>query len=107
MGRKATIRKSSDEEAVPYEVDSAANGDVRVKMDGQRLQPARGFSHDPVQNEDRFRSLPRRNNHPSGYHCPAYFNDANVTPPRCGKIAGLEVLRIINEPTASRCIRTR
>jgi molecular chaperone DnaK len=101
-------RKSDDSEVertrkrVPYEVDAAVNGDVRVKLDGKDYSPpeisamilakiradAEAYLGEPVTQ--------------AVITVPAYFNDAQRNATKdAGKIAGLEVLRIINEPTAS------
>lgn len=87
---------------VPYGVIAAANGDVRVKMGGKDYSPpevsamilqkikadAEAYLGEPV---DR-----------AVITVPAYFNDAQRNATKdAGKIAGLEVLRIINEPTAA------
>ncbi|MGE5073431.1 MAG: molecular chaperone DnaK [Anaerolineae bacterium] len=87
---------------VPYEVDPAENGDVGVKLDGKDYSPpeisamilakmkadAEAFLGEPVTQ--------------AVITVPAYFNDAQRNATKdAGKIAGLEVLRIINEPTAS------
>ncbi|MEA5079924.1 MAG: molecular chaperone DnaK [Anaerolineaceae bacterium] len=101
-------RKFSDAEVqhtlsrVPYKVTSAGNGDVRVVLDGKEYSPpevsamilaklkadAEAFLGGPVTQ--------------AVITVPAYFNDAQRNATKdAGRIAGLEVLRIINEPTAS------
>jgi molecular chaperone DnaK len=87
---------------VPYEVTKAPNGDVRVKLGGKEYSPpevsamilskikrdAEAYLGEPVTQ--------------AVITVPAYFNDAQRNATKdAGKIAGLEVLRIINEPTAS------
>ena len=87
---------------VPYEVAKAPNGDVRVKLAGKEYSPpeisamilskikrdAEAYLGEPVTQ--------------AVITVPAYFNDAQRNATKdAGKIAGLEVLRIINEPTAS------
>ena len=87
---------------VPYEVTKAPNGDVRVKLAGKEYSPpeisamilskikrdAEAYLGEPVNQ--------------AVITVPAYFNDAQRNATKdAGKIAGLEVLRIINEPTAS------
>jgi len=103
MGRKADdaeVRRAKT--LVPYAVEAAANGDVRVKM-GERdysapevsamilakiKADAEAYIGEPVAQ--------------AVITVPAYFNDAQRNATKdAGKIAGLEVLRIINEPTAS------
>jgi molecular chaperone DnaK len=87
---------------VPYEVSKAPNGDIRVKLAGKEYSPpeisamilskikrdAEAYLGEPVTQ--------------AVITVPAYFNDAQRNATKdAGKIAGLEVLRIINEPTAS------
>jgi molecular chaperone DnaK len=87
---------------VPYKVTKAANGDVRVVLDGKEYSPpevsamilakikadAEAYLGEPITQ--------------AVITVPAYFNDAQRNATKdAGKIAGLEVLRIINEPTAS------
>ncbi len=87
---------------VPYKVTAAPNGDVRVLMGGREYSPpeisamilaklkadAEAYLGEPVTQ--------------AVITVPAYFNDAQRNATKdAGKIAGLEVLRIINEPTAS------
>ena len=103
MGRKyddAEVQRAKD--MVPYEVTKAPNGDVRVKLGGKEYSPpevsamilakikadAEAYLGDTVTQ--------------AVITVPAYFNDAQRNATKdAGKIAGLEVLRIINEPTAS------
>ncbi len=103
MGRKfgdAEVRRA--QQLVPYEVIEAENGDVRVRLDGKPYSPpevsamilskikadAEAYLGEPVTQ--------------AVITVPAYFNDAQRNATKdAGKIAGLEVLRIINEPTAS------
>lgn len=101
-------RKYSDPEVararkyVPYDVREAANGDVRVVMNERDYSPpevsamilqkikadAEAYLGQPVTQ--------------AVITVPAYFNDSQRQATKdAGKIAGLEVLRIVNEPTAS------
>ncbi|MBP9040200.1 MAG: molecular chaperone DnaK [Anaerolineaceae bacterium] len=87
---------------VPYKVTAASNGDVRVVLDGKEYSPpeisamilgklkadAEAYLGEPITQ--------------AVITVPAYFNDAQRNATKdAGRIAGLEVLRIINEPTAS------
>jgi molecular chaperone DnaK len=89
-------------ELVPYEVKEAPNGDVRVVMGGKEYSPP----------EISAMILQKLKNDAEAYlgetitqaviTVPAYFNDSQRQATKdAGKIAGLEVMRIINEPTAS------
>ena len=87
---------------VPYEVSKAPNGDVRVKLDGKDYSPpevsAMILSKIKADAEAYLGEAVTQ----AVITVPAYFNDAQRNATKdAGKIAGLEVLRIINEPTAS------
>ncbi|MEP0804313.1 MAG: molecular chaperone DnaK [Chloroflexota bacterium] len=103
MGRKAGDPEvERTKQRVPYAVREAPNGDVRVELGGKEYSPpeisamilaklkrdAEAYLGEPVTQ--------------AVITVPAYFNDAQRNATKdAGKIAGLEVLRIINEPTAS------
>ncbi len=101
-------RKFEDQEVqrtisrIPYRISKAPNGDVRVALNSKDYSPpevsamilaklkadAEAYLGEPVTQ--------------AVITVPAYFNDAQRNATKdAGKIAGLEVLRIINEPTAS------
>lgn len=101
-------RKYSDAEVqhaiqlIPYKVTEAPNGDIRVFMGGKEYSPpeisamilakiradAEAYLGEPVTQ--------------AVITVPAYFNDSQRNATKdAGRIAGLEVMRIINEPTAS------
>jgi len=101
-------RKSDDPEVertrkrVPYEVDSAANGDVRVKLDGKDYSPPEVSAMILAKMKADCEAYLGEPITQAVITVPAYFNDAQRNATKdAGKIAGLEVLRIINEPTAS------
>src|SRR5438874_2123096 len=101
MGRKeAEVRE--EEQIVPYKVVSGPNGDARVEAGGQQYSPpeisamilqklksdAEAYLGEPVDS--------------AVITVPAYFNDDQRQATKdAGKIAGLDVKRIINEPTAA------
>ena len=103
MGRKASdAQVEHTKKRVPYAVTAADNGDVRVNLDDKDYSPpeisamilakikadAEAYLGEPITQ--------------AVITVPAYFNDAQRNATKdAGKIAGLEVLRIINEPTAS------
>src|ERR671931_447149 len=103
MGRKVDDPEvERTKQRVPYTVTEAANGDVRVQLDDKDYSPpevsamilakikrdAESYLGEPITQ--------------AVITVPAYFNDAQRNATKdAGKIAGLEVLRIINEPTAA------
>jgi molecular chaperone DnaK len=88
--------------SVPYKITSAPNGDVRVTMGGREYSPPE-ISAMILQKlkADAEARLGERITQ-AVITVPAYFNDTQRQATKdAGKIAGLEVLRIINEPTAA------
>ena len=91
-----------DKAMVPYKIVKGRNGDAWVEMGGKQLSPSeisakilRKLKEDA---ESRLGSPVEQ----AVITVPAYFNDAQRQATKdAGKIAGLEVLRIINEPTAA------
>ena len=101
MGRKAS-EVSEEQTMVPYEVVSGPNGDARVKA-GDKVYPPQEISAMILQklkaDAEAYLGEPVAE---AVITVPAYFNDAQRNATKdAGKIAGLEVLRIINEPTAA------
>ncbi|MEW6516950.1 MAG: molecular chaperone DnaK [candidate division FCPU426 bacterium] len=101
MGRRFN-EATEEEKIVPYHTVAASNGDVRVEVMGKQYAPpeisamilqklktdAEAFLGEPVAE--------------AVITVPAYFNDSQRQATKdAGKIAGLNVLRIINEPTAA------
>ena len=101
MGRKFS-EVSEEMTMIPYEIVQGQNGDVRVKAEGKEYAPpeisamilqklksdAEAYLGEPVSD--------------AVITVPAYFNNAQREATKdAGKIAGLNVLRIINEPTAA------
>ncbi len=103
MGRKLNDPEvEMDRKLVPYALQAASNGDVRVKIDDKHFSPP----------EISAMILQKLKTDAEAYlgakvteaviTVPAYFNDAQRQATKdAGKIAGLDVLRIINEPTAA------
>ena len=103
MGRKIDDPEvERTKKRIPYTVTQAPNGDMRVKLEDKDYSPpeisamilakikadAEAYIGEPISQ--------------AVITVPAYFNDAQRNATKdAGKIAGLEVLRIINEPTAS------
>jgi molecular chaperone DnaK len=87
---------------VPYKVAKAANGDVRVIMDGKEYSPPEISAMILGKLKKDAEAYLGETVTQAVITVPAYFNDAQRNATKdAGKIAGLEVLRIINEPTAS------
>lgn len=103
MGRKFKDAEVQDAaKLVPYQVSAAPNGDVRVKLN-DRDYSAPEISAMVLQKiKSDAESYLGETVDQAVITVPAYFNDAQRNATKdAGKIAGLEVLRIINEPTAS------
>lgn len=101
-------RKFSDAEVqraikhVPYKVSAAPNGDVRVHMGGSEYSPQEVSAMILQKIKADAEAYLGETVDQAVITVPAYFNDAQRNATKdAGRIAGLEVLRIINEPTAS------
>ncbi|KXK53418.1 MAG: molecular chaperone DnaK [Anaerolineae bacterium] len=103
IGRRFQDREVQDAvKRVPYQVSAAPNGDVRVKM-AEREYSAQEISAMILQKikADAEAYLGEKIEK-AVITVPAYFNDSQRNATKdAGRIAGLEVVRIINEPTAS------
>jgi molecular chaperone DnaK len=87
---------------VPYKVAKAPNGDVRVILDGREYSPPEISAMILAKLKADAEAYLGETVTQAVITVPAYFNDAQRNATKdAGKIAGLEVLRIINEPTAS------
>jgi molecular chaperone DnaK len=86
----------------PYKVAEAPNGDVRVILDGKEYSPPEISAMILGKLKADAEAYLGETVTQAVITVPAYFNDAQRNATKdAGKIAGLEVLRIINEPTAS------
>jgi molecular chaperone DnaK len=86
----------------PYKVAEAPNGDVRVILDGKEYSPPEVSAMILGKLKADAEAYLGETVTQAVITVPAYFNDAQRNATKdAGKIAGLEVLRIINEPTAS------
>jgi len=86
----------------PYKVAEAPNGDVRVFLDGKEYSPPEVSAMILGKLKSDAEAHLGEAITQAVITVPAYFNDAQRNATKdAGKIAGLEVLRIINEPTAS------
>src|SRR4030066_1571940 len=103
MGRKfsdAEVQKALSR--APYKVAEAPNGDVRVILDGKEYSPPEISAMILSKLKADAEAYLGETITQAVITVPAYFNDAQRNATKdAGKIAGLEVLRIINEPTAS------
>jgi molecular chaperone DnaK len=87
---------------IPYEVREAPNGDVRVVMGGKEYSPPEISAMILQKLKDDAEAYLGEQITQAVITVPAYFNDSQRQATKdAGKIAGLDVLRIINEPTAS------
>ncbi|GIK08910.1 MAG: chaperone protein DnaK [Anaerolineaceae bacterium] len=103
MGRRADDAEVKRAQGlVPYAVESAPNGDVRVKMGERDYSPPEVSAMILAKIKADAEAYLGETVTQAVITVPAYFNDAQRNATKdAGKIAGLEVLRIINEPTAS------
>jgi molecular chaperone DnaK len=101
MGRRFT-EVNEEMKMVPYSVASAPNGDVRVQALGKEYAPpeiSAMILQKLKQAAEEYLGQPVTK---AVITVPAYFNDAQRQATKeSGKIAGLEVMRIVNEPTAA------
>ena len=89
-------------ELVPYKIVSAKNGDAWVQANGQDYAPSEVSSFILRKLKEDAEAYLGETVDKAVITVPAYFNDAQRQATKdAGKIAGLEVLRIINEPTAA------
>ncbi len=103
MGRKFSDKQVQDTiQIVPYGVSAAPNGDVRVRMGDRDYSPPEISAMILQKIKADAEAYLGETVDRAVITVPAYFNDAQRNATKdAGKIAGLEVLRIINEPTAS------
>ena len=103
MGRKfddAEVQRTV--KRVPYKVNKAPNGDARVLLDDKDYSPPEVSAMILAKLKADAEAFLGEAVTQAVITVPAYFNDAQRNATKdAGKIAGLEVLRIINEPTAS------
>lgn len=91
-----------DTELVPYTIVKGPNGDAWVKAGGEDYSPSQISAFTLQKMKETAESYLGETVTQAVITVPAYFNDAQRQATKdAGKIAGLEVLRIINEPTAA------
>jgi len=95
-----TVEK--DKKLVPYKIVKASNGDAWVEVDGKTYSPSQVSAFILQKMKETAEAHLGQKVDQAVITVPAYFNDAQRQATKdAGKIAGLEVLRIINEPTAA------
>ena len=91
-----------DKHLVPYKIVKGPNGDAWVEVDGEKYSPAQISAFILMKMKETAEAFLGTTVDQAVITVPAYFNDAQRQATKdAGKIAGLEVLRIINEPTAA------
>ncbi|HWE79551.1 MAG TPA: Hsp70 family protein, partial [Pseudolabrys sp.] len=91
-----------DKKLVPYKIAKASNGDAWVEADGKPYSPSQISAFTLMKMKETAESYLGAKVDQAVITVPAYFNDAQRQATKdAGKIAGLDVLRIINEPTAA------
>jgi molecular chaperone DnaK len=101
MGRRHD-EVSEEMHIVPYKVIKAGNGDARIEAQGKQYSPPEISAMILQKMRDSAEQYLGQKVNKAVVTVPAYFNDSQRQATKdAGKIAGLEVLRIVNEPTAA------
>jgi molecular chaperone DnaK len=91
-----------DKKLVPYKIVKASNGDAWVESHGKQYSPSQISAFILQKMKETAEAHLGQKVEQAVITVPAYFNDAQRQATKdAGKIAGLDVLRIINEPTAA------
>ena len=103
IGRKyASKEVQSDIKILPFKIEQAGNGDVRIKIKDKQYSPAEVSSYILANLKNTAEQYLGDKVTDAVITVPAYFDDSQRQATKdAGKIAGLNVLRIINEPTAA------
>jgi molecular chaperone DnaK len=103
IGRKYdSAEVQNDIKVLPYKIEKAPNGDVLINLRGKRHSPAEISSFILANIKKTAEAYLGEKITDAVITVPAYFNDSQRQATKdAGKIAGLNVLRIINEPTAA------
>ena len=103
IGRRTTDAEvTKDQKIVPYKIVDGGNGDAWVEARGTKYSPSQISAFILGKMKETAESYLGEEVTQAVITVPAYFNDAQRQATKdAGKIAGLEVLRIINEPTAA------
>jgi len=101
MGRRY-VELKDEIKMLPYKVFKAKNGDAWIEANGEEYSPPQISSHILIKLKKAAESYLGSDVKEAVITVPAYFNDSQRQATKdAGKIAGLEVKRIINEPTAA------
>ena len=102
IGRKFDTEIKKESEAAPYKIIKADNGDAWVEVKGEKLAPQQISAQVLTKMKKSAEDYLGHEVKEAVITVPAYFNDSQRQATKdAGKIAGLEVKRIINEPTAA------
>lgn len=103
IGRRADDKiVQKDKDMVPYKIVAADNGDAWVEANGKKLSPQEVSAKTLIKMKTTAEDYLGYEVTEAVITVPAYFNDAQRQATKdAGRIAGLEVKRIINEPTAA------
>jgi len=103
IGRKYNSKLVQDDiKVLPYKIEKASNGDIRIKLRKDKYSPAQISSFILANIKKTAEEYLGESVTDAVITVPAYFNDSQRQATKdAGKIAGLNVLRIINEPTAA------
>ncbi|MBU4258789.1 MAG: molecular chaperone DnaK [Proteobacteria bacterium] len=103
IGRKfASPEVQSDIKILPYKLEQASNGDIRINLRGKQHSPAEISSFILANIKKTAEEYLGEKISDAVITVPAYFDDSQRQATKdAGKVAGLNVLRIINEPTAA------
>jgi molecular chaperone DnaK len=103
MGRRFDDQVvTKDAKTLPYHIVKADNGDAWVEVKGEKYSPQEVSAKVLMKMKETAETYLGKPVTQAVITVPAYFNDAQRQATKdAGKIAGLEVLRIINEPTAA------
>ena len=103
IGRKYASKPVQDDiKVLPYIIEQASNGDIRINLKGKQHSPAEISSYILANIKKTAEEYLGETITDAVITVPAYFDDSQRQATKdAGKIAGLNVLRIINEPTAA------
>jgi len=91
-----------DKNTLPYKIIKGSNGDAWVEAGGEKYSPSQVGAFVLTKMKDTAEGYLDRKVQKAVITCPAYFNDSQRQATKdAGRIAGLDVLRVINEPTAA------